>query len=459
MSAITPELIEKYSVSGPRYTSYPTAVEFKSTLTSSIWEKLLRASADNCRALSMYVHIPFCQSLCYFCACHKVITDNHSASQPFLDAIGRELAAYRRLFSNTIPVTQLHWGGGSPNFLSDDDTERLFSLLHEAFPLFDSQAEISYEADPRTMTRARISLLRRLGFNRISFGVQDFDPIVQKLINRIQPVTMVQEICFAAREEGFNSINVDLIYGLPAQTEKGFCQTIEQVLRVRPDRVALYGYAHVPWLKKVQKKFERVGLPSPHIRTMLLWRAIEMFESAGYRYIGMDHFALPDDDLVRAQEHGTLARNFMGYTVQRAEHLIALGPSSISSIPECFAQNVKDLDVYLERTRTHGLAVERGIERSLEDRMRACIISEILCLGKIDVARIEERWGINFEKTFAPAISELGDFERRGLLFWDGAKYQLSALGRFFMRNVAMLFDAYLPKYQAQEKPAFSQAV
>ncbi len=459
MVALSHELIEKYAVNGPRYTSYPTAVEFCQNVGSSQWCDHLRHGLSADPAISLYLHVPFCRSLCYFCACHKVISEEESVVGPFLESVQREVAAYRSLLPPSCEVNQIHWGGGSPNFLTDTQTIDLFDIVRSAFRGLAPQAEVSFEADPRTMTVGRLEILKNLGFNRLSFGVQDFNDHVQEIINRYQPFEMVRDLMEASRSCGFGNINVDLIYGLPGQSELSFAATIEQVLALRPNRVALYGYAHVPWLKKVQKKFERVGLPNSRERITLLCRAINLFSQAGYRYIGMDHFALPEDELVQAQERGDLTRNFMGYSVQRAECLIGIGPSSISSLPRCYAQNVKELESYQNLTMRHGLAIERGIERSPEDRMRGAIILDILCHAQIDIAAVEREWRIDFHQHFPHAAAQLRQFEQDGLVTAKDTGYRLTDLGRFFMRNVAMLFDEYLTRHNARPAPVFSQAV
>lgn len=459
------EMIAKYSVAGPRYTSYPTAVEFTSDFTADDWRRLLIeefSSADAASGLSLYMHLPFCRTLCYFCACNKVISQDRSVVAPYIKALEGELNLYSELFERsaiTLPESdQLHWGGGTPNYLLPEELAAVFNAAVSRFPLA-KDADVSIEVDPRTTFEEQVETLAELGFNRISLGVQDFDSKVQEAINRIQSFECTEQVINWARAAGFGGVNVDLIYGLPLQTTGGFGRTIEQVIAIKPERIALYGYAHVTWKTKVQRALERAPLPTPAERIELFLCALERLTAAGYVHIGMDHFALPSDGLSRSLAAGTLNRNFMGYSTNRGSKIFGFGASSISTLDCAFAQNIKDIPAYQQRIEQGVWPLERGLLRSREDRLRGDVIQELMCRGVLDLERLGREWGINPIEYFADALPALGDLAADGLVRLGGGEIRVTALGRYFQRNIAMSFDAYLQRHRAEKKSVFSQAV
>ncbi|WP_310670799.1 oxygen-independent coproporphyrinogen III oxidase, partial [Burkholderia multivorans] len=349
-----PDLLAKYGANGPRYTSYPTALQFRDDFPHSDYVRAASDPGASSSELSLYFHIPFCNTACFYCGCNRIATNNHRRARPYLDQLKREIALQATLFDRSRPVTQLHWGGGTPTFLSDDETAELMAATREHFLLApDADAEYSIEIDPRTVTPATLVHLRTIGFNRLSLGVQDFDPEVQRAINRIQPLAQTADLLRAARTTGFHSTSVDLIYGLPHQTVAAFARTLETIIELAPDRLSVFGYAHMPHLFKMQRRIDDATLPPPETRIALLGLAIDMLTSAGYVYIGMDHFARPSDELVRAQRNGTLQRNFQGYSTRADTDLIGIGVSSIGKVGDVYAQNAKDLPAY-------GAALEAG---------------------------------------------------------------------------------------------------
>lgn len=454
-------LVAKYTGQGPRYTSYPTAVELSPSVTDAEWERFLTEdfSGTNDRRLSLYFHIPFCKSLCYFCACHKVIPQNRDVVAPYLDAMKREIELSRSILGGEARVDQLHWGGGSPNFLNSKEASSLLSEVSAAFSLDFENGDISLEVDPRTTELEMISCYRSLGFNRISFGVQDLDPRVQLAIHRTQSSDVVERLVERSRAEGFKSINFDLIYGLPEQTAQSFSETIRRVIELRPDRLALYGYAHVTWIRKTQKTFEKANLPDPGMRLELFLSAREALLQAGYRHIGLDHFALPDDSLSVAALNGDLHRNFMGYTSKKRERLLAFGASAISQFPGMMVQNHRELQAYRERICAGRLPIERGLFRTPDDRRRGMIIDSILCRGMIDVSEWERLWQDDFQAAFRDAQDSLSHFESDGIVERSGNRIVLTETGRLFSRNVAMAFDAHLPARLRQTAKVFSSTV
>ncbi len=454
------QLIAKYSTQGPRYTSYPTAVEFTEKFDHVSWKHALQEEGRKDEGnYSLYVHLPFCPSLCLFCACHKIITKEREVVAPYLKALKKEILAYEKIVGADASVEQLHWGGGSPNYLTPEEMTDLFGAVKRSFPNFTKDADVSIELDPRTTTSDQLKTLVSLGFNRISMGVQDFDPEVQEAVNRIQTYEDTAALVAEARSLGIKSVGIDLIYGLPAQSLAGFNQTLMKVVELRPDRLALYGYAHVTWKTKVQKALTSKGLPTSKERIALFTSAVNVLGRAGYEYIGMDHFALPSDGLAKAVHDGTLNRNFMGYTNHHGVRLIGLGASSISGIPSAYAQNVKGVEEYEKAVETREIPTERGMIRSREDQMRGEIIESLLCSGYLSIDKFERKWGIFFAEVFASEIDQLADFEMDGLLAHDHSAIRLTELGRFFMRNIAMVFDGYLEKYRKATKPTFSQTV
>ena len=457
---ISEELIYKYAVPCPRYTSYPTAMEFSQEVDNSAWQEILNQHLNTSpSALSLYFHIPFCFHQCYFCACNRITPRSHDVIEPYLDAIGREIAAYQKIFGDNREVEQIHWGGGCPDYLTAGEMRQLFGLISNSFPNINQNAEISVELDPRNLSAEHLSTLAQLGFNRISLGVQDFDSIVQKTINRIQSYSLTADLMTAARKLGLSNINLDLIYGLPNQTLEGFTKTLGQVISLKPSRIALYGYAHVTWVKQVQKVLEHSHLPTPIERIRLFLRALSLLTTAGYRYIGLDHFALPDDELSLALDSGSLNRNFMGYTSHRGSSVIGMGATAISLIPSAYVQNAKDYQGYQKRINEDGFAIERGVIRTVEDQIRGEIIERILCAGQVNFRDIESKYKIDFKTYFDESLSSMAIHQKDQLVEVTNENIQLTPKGRILARNVAMLFDGYLTKYQKSNRPTFSQAV
>ena len=457
---ISEELIYKYSIPCPRYTSYPTAMEFSSSTDSATWETILEQHLQTTNpGLSLYFHIPFCFHQCYFCACNRITPRSHDVIEPYLEAIGKEITSYKKIFGDNYQIEQIHWGGGCPDYLTTNEMGSLFSLIKSSFPAINKNAEISIELDPRNLTEDHLTTLAKLGFNRLSMGVQDFDPVVQKTINRIQSFELTSELMTKARKLGLNNINLDLIYGLPNQTLAGFTKTIEQVISLKPSRIALYGYAHVTWVKQVQKVLEHSHLPTPAERIKLFLQALSLFTAAGYRYIGLDHFALPDDELSIAIDRGSLNRNFMGYTTHSGANVIGMGATSISLIPSAYVQNIKDYQSYQTKIGECGLAIDRGIVRSIDDQLRGEVIEKILCAGKVLFSEIENKYRINFRNYFNESLNLIALHQKDRLVELSDNSIQLTSTGRILARNIAMVFDSYIAKYQKSDKPSFSQAV
>jgi len=455
------DLLRRYNVQGPRYTSYPTAPMWREELSARDYGAILEASAsaDEPAPLSLYVHLPFCEKLCYFCGCTVVITGSrHVPESDYLDLLEREIdwvAARAIPGGSSRRVVQLHWGGGTPTYFPPALLERLARRIFERFPL-DPDAEIGIEVDPRVTTPEQLETLARLGFNRLSMGVQDFDPRVQAAINRIQPEADTRRLVEQARGLGFTSLNMDLIYGLPHQTPESFSATIDRVLAIGPDRLAVYSYANVPWMKKHQAILEP-HLPSEGEKFEIFRTALSRFTAAGFEYIGMDHFARPDDELARARRDRTLHRNFQGYTTKAGTDLIGLGMSAIGSVGEHYVQNRRELPAYREAIEAGGAATFRGFRLSEEDRLRRAVIGSLLCHGVVVKGEIEQRFGIDFDAHFADAIRRLEPCEADGLVERTAESIRATPLGRVFLRNLAMPFDAYLEA--APEKPVFSKTL
>jgi oxygen-independent coproporphyrinogen-3 oxidase len=458
-------LLKRYDRPGPRYTSYPTAPQF----TAEFTEEQLRnhaqraeKSAASPRAMSLYLHIPYCASPCFFCGCNRIITWDEGRGTTYLRNLQREIALAAPLFSRRREVVQLHLGGGTPNFLRPSQLAELLTTLRTHFNLAADEARRDYsiELDPRFIRQGDIARLRDIGFNRTSFGVQDFAPPVQRAINREQSVEQTLAAIEACRINGFRSVNVDLIYGLPLQTLAGFSHTLDTLLAVRPDRFAIYGYAHMPQLFKAQRQIDSEQLPDPATKLHLLQLAIEKLGTAGYRYIGMDHFALPEDDLSRALDNGELQRNFMGYTTHPDCDLLGFGVSAISHIGASFSQNARDLRDW-ERPLEHGrLPVWRGLELNEDDELRADVIQRLMCQGEIDVSAIERRYRIDFATYFAASLERLEPLERDGLVTIVGNYICVTPRGRLLIRVIAMCFDRYLTTAtQSTDRPRFSKVV
>ncbi len=456
------DLLRRYDRPGPRYTSYPTAPQFH----AGFGEEQLRAAAAASngdpipRRLSLYVHVPFCMSPCFYCGCNRIITRDLARGETYLVRLYREIALAAELFDRDREVIQLHLGGGTPNFLSPPQLRELVDTLRSHFRFSDSPTrDLSIELDPRFTNPADIAELAKIGFNRASFGVQDFDPEVQKAVNRIQSVEETRAVVDACRASGFRSVNIDLIYGLPKQTPEGFGKTLDTVLEMRPDRLAVYSYAHLPNLFKPQKQINAEDLPDPATKLSLLQLAIEKLTAAGYVFIGMDHFALPDDDLAQAQERGSLHRNFMGYTTHADSDLLGLGVSAISHIGDSFSQNPRDLPSWQIALDEGRLPVFRGMRLEEDDVLRAELIQSLMCQGVIPVAALERRYGIDFAAYFAEALDQLQPLVADGLVRIEPDRIAATTQGRLLLRNIAMCFDRYLTPPQEGVAPRFSRAI
>ena len=442
---ISESLLERYDIPGPRYTSYPTADRFVEAFGPEDLSNALtdRRETRSATALSIYVHIPFCESVCYYCACNKVITKHHSKGAEYLHYLSREVDLITQHLGQGQKVSQLHLGGGSPTFLSDAELGDVMSMLQRNFELVPG-GEYSIEIDPRTVTDLRLEHLHRLGFNRLSFGVQDFDPQVQVAIHRVQPRFQVEALMHSARRIGYESINLDLIYGLPQQTPESFERTLDDVILLRPDRVAIYAYAHLPTRFKPQRRINAHELPSPQGKVHMLALAIDRLTEAGYVYIGMDHFALPNDPLAVAKAQGRLHRNFQGYSTQPDCDLVALGVSAIGRIGPTYSQNAKTLEEYYDCIDQGRLPVVRGLALTPEDILRRAVIMAIMCQGKLDFEAIELAFMTDFRRTFAHALARLEPLIQGGLVELDEQGLQVTQSGWMLVRAIAMVFDQYL---------------
>lgn len=455
-----PELLRRHDRPGPRYTSYPTAPHFHDGYGQSQLQAAIARSNASARPLSLYVHVPYCTSPCFYCGCNRVITRDKARGELYLDYLYREIARMAPLFDSGRPVVQLHFGGGTPNFLTPAQIADCVAELRSQFSFStDGTMDFSIELDPRFVTPADIGELARVGFNRASLGVQDFDPKVQKAVNRVQSVDETLAIVAACRDHGMRSVNIDLIYGLPKQTRAGFERTLDIVVGARPDRIAVYSYAHLPQLFKPQQRIAADDLPAPEEKLALLQCAIERLVAAGYVYIGMDHFALPDDDLARAQERGGLHRNFMGYTTHAESDLLGFGVSAISHIGDSFSQNPRDIASWERAIDDGRLPVWRGMPLERDDVLRADVIQELMCHGRLDFARIGKRFDIEFAEYFADALPRLQALADDGLLTFTRVGFQATPKGRLLLRVIAMCFDRYLPATPAPDAPRFSRTV
>jgi oxygen-independent coproporphyrinogen III oxidase len=462
-AVFTPDLLRRLDTSGPRYTSYPTADRFHEHHTPAHYAQALAERAALCRShaappLAVYVHIPFCESVCYYCACNKVVTRHHGRAGEYLDALEREIALHTRALGERQRVTQLHLGGGTPTFLADAELSRLMAALGAAFEIA-PDAECSIEVDPRTATPDRLRHLAKLGFNRISFGVQDFDVEVQQAVHRVQPFEQVQALMHSAREIGFASINVDLIYGLPKQQPDNFARTIARVLALAPDRIALYGYAHLPERFKPQRRIVNADLPDGAARLAMLGHAIETFAAAGYDYIGMDHFARPDDALAIAKREGRLHRNFQGYTTQPECDLLGLGVSAIGRIGATHAQNAKTLDAYYHAINAGHFATVRGIELDADDLLRRKVIMDLMCRGRLDFSEVRAEFGVDVHTYFAAELQRLQELQTYGLVVISDNAVEVTAQGWYVVRAAAMVFDRYLLPHNSASRDRYSRVV
>lgn len=455
-SLLSDELLRRLDVPGPRYTSYPTADRFVEAYGPNEYRHALRQRAQGAMVggappLSLYVHIPFCESLCYYCACNKIITKHHSRAREYLDDLAREVALHVAELGRTQPVSQLHLGGGSPTFLSDDELGELMGLLRSSFKLL-PDAEVSIEVDPRTASEERLRNLRQMGFNRVSFGIQDFDPDVQVAVHRVQPYDSVRDLVLAARSLGFESINADLIYGLPKQTPESFERTVAQVAGLKPTRIAVYAYAHLPQRFKPQRRIDDHALPTPEQRIAMLRTGLAGFIGNGYVYIGMDHFALPEDALAVAKRQGRLHRNFQGYTTQPDCDLVSLGVSAIGKIGPTYSQNAKTLAEYHDALEQGDFPIQRGLALTREDLLRRAVIMALMCQGRVEYESIELAHLIKFRETFAAELERLQPLQEMGLVDVGADAIQVTAKGWFFVRGVAMVFDRYLQTDRVRER-------
>lgn len=454
---VTEELLRRLDVNGPRYTSYPTADRFVDAFGPDDYARALEQRAEGAGViggsspLSLYVHIPFCESLCYYCACNKVITKHHERAAEYLDALDKEIDLHVARLGAGQSVSQLHFGGGSPTFLSDAELARVMGSLRKAFRIAPG-AETSIEVDPRTVTPERLAHLARLGFNRLSFGVQDFDPAVQQAVHRVQSREMVAALMASARELGFESTNVDLIYGLPKQTPESLQRTVREVAELRPERIALYSYAHLPQRFKPQRRIDAAALPPAGDKVRMLSEAIAGFVGHGYQYIGMDHFALPGDALAAAKRQGRLHRNFQGYSTQPDCDLIGLGVSSIGRVGATYSQNAKTLEEYYDAVNRGQFPIVRGLALTREDLLRRAVIMAIMCQGRLEFESIELAHLIDFRKHFAAELEQLRGLESSGLVVLEPTAIQVTALGWYFIRSVAMVFDKYLQADRTRER-------
>lgn len=454
--ALPPEVLAKFDVAGPRYTSYPTAPAWRDDFGPADYRAALEESARSARPLSVYVHLPFCESLCVYCGCNVVITKRHDRAQHYLDHLDRELDLVASLAGAASRKTiQVAWGGGTPTFLTPEQIERLMGRIAERFPLA-ADAEVGIEVDPRVTTREHVRSIVRAGFNRISMGVQDFDPEVQEEIHRVQSFELTDGLVRWCREEGLRSINVDLVYGLPKQTLAKFERTIDLVLQMAPDRVSAFSYAHVPWLKPQQRKFQEADLPRGHEKFRIFARLMERLCGAGYVFVGMDHFAKPDNELARAQASGALWRNFQGFTTKAGTDLVGLGVTSISSVADTFAQNAKDLPDWQASSHRGELPIRKGLVLTEDDKLRREVIHRIMCTYRLDFREVEREFGIDFDAYFADARERLRELAADGMVDLTPDGFALTSWGRVFVRNVCMVFDAHLPK---AERPVFSRTV
>ncbi len=450
------ELIRRYAGSGPRYTSYPTAMEFTPAVGEQDYLAWVKESNLKGRPLSLYVHIPFCAHVCYYCACNKIVTADRSRAQPYLDSLYREIRLQASLVDPGRRVEQLHWGGGTPTFLSEQQMCELMRVLGENFYLHeDDSGEYSIEIDPRELREHTLPVLRDIGFNRVSLGVQDFNPKVQEAVHRIQPEEQTLGALRQARELGFRSINIDLMYGLPLQTLETFSETLEKVIDARPERLSVFNYAHLPERFKPQRRINREDLPGADEKLAILALTIEKLIAAGYQYIGMDHFALLDDELAEAQRTGTLHRNFQGYSTHADSDLISMGVSAISLMPGGYSQNCMTVEEYIRDLDEPHLPIVRGVALNDDDRVRGEVIQQLICNNTLDMRRIENEFGIRFREYFASELEQLEGMAEDGLILVGDHGLEVTAKGRLLIRNICRVFD----RYRVEEEERFSKMI
>jgi oxygen-independent coproporphyrinogen-3 oxidase len=441
------DLIRRYDQSGPRYTSYPTVAQFHGGIYESDYRRWAKHSNEDPipRALSLYFHIPFCDTVCFYCACNKVVTKNHDRAIQYLQYLYREIVLQAHMFDRDRVVEQLHWGGGTPTFLDNAQIRELMEVIRRNFSLRDDDlGEYSIEIDPRSVDETKLATLRKCGFNRISLGVQDFNPDIQQAVNRIQGIDITRDAVETARRQGFRSINMDLMYGLPLQTVATFTETLQQAIELRPDRVAVYNYAHLPQRFKPQRRINEADLPSADTKLDILQQTIRQLTDAGYVYIGMDHFARPDDELAIAQREGTLQRNFQGYSTRGDCDIVGMGVSAIGRVCDNYSQNARTLETYYAKLDKDTLPLERGIELEPDDLLRRAIINGLMCNFHLDIRALETRWRFNFASHFRDEIKALRGMQQDGLLILDPDYLQILPAGRLLVRNICMVFDRYL---------------
>ncbi|TCW29641.1 oxygen-independent coproporphyrinogen III oxidase [Gulbenkiania mobilis] len=447
------DLIERLDGSGPRYTSYPTADRFTPAFDEGQYLHWLRQRSigANSKPISLYVHVPFCNTVCYYCGCNKIITKDTSRADTYLDYLEKEIALVSDALGHREKVIQLHFGGGTPTFLSDAQLTRLMEMLRARFD-FLPEGEFSIEIDPRKVGRETVFHLASLGFNRMSVGVQDFEPAVQQAVNRIQSEEETLTVIQAARDAGFRSVSVDLIYGLPLQTTASVARTVDKVIAMSPDRIALYNYAHLPTVFMPQRRINEADLPTPQVKLDILQNSVEQLSAAGYVFIGMDHFAKPDDDLTRALEQGRLQRNFQGYSTHADCDMIGLGVSSIGKVGPCYAQSQKDIELYYQALDAGHLPVMRGLTLDSDDILRRSVIQALMCRFALSTEAIEEVFNINFAEYFAEELPRLRALQQEGLLTFDGDFLMVEPKGRFLIRNIAMIFDRHLRERETRAR-------
>jgi len=448
---------EKYSKPGPRYTSYPTAPEFSTSFSKEDLSDKFKNQSDD-RPISLYIHIPFCRSACYFCGCNVIFTSKEDKKVRYVEYLKKELKILAKHLNTNRLVTQMHFGGGTPTFLSADQMDEVLISIKQTFPNFSNDAEISCEVDPRFFTQEHMDVLKKHGTNRLSFGVQDLQDEVQKVIHRIQPFEETKAVVDIARAAGIKSINIDLIYGLPLQTRESFKKTIEQIITLDPDRLAVFNYAHVPWMVKTQRKFDETTFASASTKLEILQDTIEYFTTNGYNMVGMDHFAKPDDELFQAISKGELHRNFQGYTTKGGADLVGIGVTSIGDGVDYYAQNFKDLPTYEEAIDNEQLPVFKGYKLNDDDILRQYVIMELMANFALDMKKVEDKFNINFNEYFDDALEALKEFQEAELLTVSQSKIEVNQTGAMLIRNICMPFDAYLNKIP-EDKRRFSKTI
>jgi len=448
---------EKYSKPGPRYTSYPTAPEFSEEFSKKDLIEYYSKQSDD-RDLSLYIHLPFCRSACYFCGCNVIFTSKEDKKVRYLEYLQKELNILKKHLNTNRKVTQMHFGGGTPTYFSPEQLNEVIKMLKETFPNFNDDAEISCEVDPRYFTKEHMDVLKEGGFNRLSFGVQDLNEQVQKTIHRIQPYETTQNVMNIAREAGIKSINIDLIYGLPHQNRKTFKETVKEIIKLNPDRLAVFNYAHVPWLMKTMRKFDETTFAPPSEKLEILKDTIDFFTTNGYKMVGMDHFAKPEDELFKAIEKGELHRNFQGYTTKGGADLIGIGVTSIGNGVDYYAQNYKDLKQYEAAIDNDELPVFKGYRLSEDDILRQFVIMELMSNFSLNVKRVEEKFNIDFNEYFKNDLPLLDEFIEAELVSINDEKITVSPTGTMLIRNICMPFDAYL-KRVPENKRRFSKTI